>query len=55
MATTVFFEEIIKDQGGKRTMEIEFGRYSSCDFCSGMAHRLLNTAAPDLQSIPRKT
>ncbi|ARE39226.1 hypothetical protein RGUI_1085 [Rhodovulum sp. P5] len=29
MATTVYFEEEIKDQGGKETLFVEFGR-SSC-------------------------
>ncbi|WP_019606639.1 hypothetical protein [Teredinibacter turnerae] len=28
MATTVFFEEVVKCQGGKEEMEIEFGRSS---------------------------
>ena len=28
MATTVYFDEVIRDQGGKITMEIEFGRSS---------------------------
>lgn len=28
MATTMYFEEIIKDQGGKKTMDVEFGRSS---------------------------
>lgn len=28
MATTTFFEEEIKDQGGKATLELEFGRSS---------------------------
>lgn len=28
MATTMYFEEKIKDQGGKITMDLEFGRSS---------------------------
>lgn len=28
MATTMYFEEVIKDQGGKETMDVEFGRSS---------------------------
>jgi hypothetical protein len=28
MATTVYFEEEIKDQGGKHTMDLEIGRSS---------------------------
>lgn len=28
MATTMYFEEKIKDQGGKDTMDVEFGRSS---------------------------
>ncbi len=28
MATTVFFEELVKCQGGKEEMDIEFGRSS---------------------------
>lgn len=28
MATTVYFEELLKCQGGKESMEIEFGRSS---------------------------
>jgi|TARA_B110000259_G_scaffold25530_1_gene26290 hypothetical protein len=28
MATTMYFEETIKDQGGKETMDVEFGRSS---------------------------
>ncbi|WP_028008371.1 hypothetical protein [Solimonas flava] len=28
MATTMYFEETIKDQGGKETMEVELGRSS---------------------------
>jgi hypothetical protein len=28
MATTMYFEETIKDQGGKITMDVEFGRSS---------------------------
>lgn len=28
MATTMYFEEEIKDQGGKETMDVEFGRSS---------------------------
>lgn len=28
MATTMFFEEIIKDQGGKTSMDLELGRSS---------------------------
>ncbi|AOX07442.1 hypothetical protein Q5O_03350 [Pseudomonas putida JB] len=28
MATTVYFEEIVKDQGEKTTMELEIGRSS---------------------------
>jgi hypothetical protein len=28
MATTQYFEETIRDQGGNRTMDVEFGRSS---------------------------
>lgn len=28
MATTMYFEESIRDQGGERTMDVEFGRSS---------------------------
>jgi hypothetical protein len=28
MATTMFFEEVIKDQGGKTSMDLEIGRSS---------------------------
>ena len=28
MATIMFFEETIKDQGGKETLDVEFGRSS---------------------------
>lgn len=28
MATTMYFEETIKDQGGEDTMDVEFGRSS---------------------------
>ena len=28
MATTMYFEEAIKDQGGERSMDVEFGRSS---------------------------
>lgn len=28
MATTMYFEETIRDQGGKETMDVEFGRSS---------------------------
>lgn len=28
MATTMYFDEIVKDQGGERSMEIELGRSS---------------------------
>lgn len=30
MATTIYFEEIIKDQGGEHTMDLEIGRSSFC-------------------------
>ncbi|MGO6982519.1 hypothetical protein [Rhizobium leguminosarum] len=40
MATTCYFEEIITDQNGDRTMEVEFGRSS---FYSGA--KLLNGKA----------
>ncbi len=28
MATTIYFEETIQDQGGKKTMDVELGRSS---------------------------
>jgi hypothetical protein len=28
MATTMYFEEIVRDQGGEHTMSLEFGRSS---------------------------
>lgn len=39
MATTMYFEETIRDQGGKETMDVEFGRssyYSDCPIPSGV-------------------
>jgi len=38
MATTVYFEETIRDQGGRREMAVEFGRssfYSGCQTPAG--------------------
>jgi hypothetical protein len=38
MATTIYFDELIRDQGGKETMEVEFGRssfYAHCPIPSG--------------------
>ena len=38
MATTVYFEEIIADQGGKDSISLELGRssfYSGCDTPKG--------------------
>jgi hypothetical protein len=39
MATTCYFDETIRDQGGKGTMELEFGRssfYANCQIPSGV-------------------
>lgn len=39
MATTVYFDETIKDQGGKGEMDVEFGRssyYARCKVPSGV-------------------
>jgi hypothetical protein len=39
MATTCYFDEIIQDQGGENTLEIEFGRssfYANCKIPAGV-------------------
>lgn len=39
MATTMYFEETIHDQGGKHQMDVEFGRssfYAGCNVASGV-------------------
>ena len=38
MATTCYFEEVIQDQDGQQTLEVEFGRssfYSGCKLNNG--------------------
>lgn len=38
MATTMYFEELVKDQNNKAEMEIEFGRssyYAGCEVANG--------------------
>lgn len=39
MATTVYFDETIRDQGGRGEMDVEFGRssfYAGCKLPSGV-------------------
>lgn len=39
MATTVYFDETIRDQGGKEEMDVEFGRssyYAGCKVSAGI-------------------
>lgn len=62
MATTCYFEETIRDQGGKVTMDVEFGRssfYSGCPIPGGTGNDSIylkvddNSVIMDLETAKR--